>query len=376
MEYRVMENINVRVSALGFGCMRLPTIGNDYGNIDKREAERMLHYALDQGVNYVDTAYPYHKGNSETFVGEALVGHRQRVFLATKMPTWLIQTEADFDKYLHEQLDNLQTDHIDFYLLHGLNKKRWPELLKLNVFDFLNKAVKEGKIRFPSFSFHDDLDTYKEIIDSNRWTMSQIQLNYMDVEYQAGVAGLEYAEERKIPVVVMEPLRGGKLVDRVPEDIMDIWRSYGEQRSPAEWAFKWVYDFNNVKCVLSGMNSMEQVKENVSIFSRAQAGTMTEEERCIIDKVRELYKRRIKVQCTGCGYCEPCPEGVAIPAVISAYNTASMYNLEGISSQEYKMLMDQGKGGDRCVRCGKCVEACPQNIDIPSVMTEAHQNMK
>ncbi len=376
MEYRVMDNIQVRVSALGFGCMRLPVLGSDYGSIDKHEAERMLHYALDHGVNYVDTAYPYHKGNSETFVGEALVGHRQRVFLATKMPTWLIQSEDDFDKYLNEQLDKLQTDYIDFYLLHGLNKKRWPELLRFNVFDFLSRAVKEGKIRFPSFSFHDDLDTYKTIIDSHKWAMSQIQLNYMDVAYQAGVAGLRYAEERKVPIVVMEPLRGGKLVDRVPEDIMEIWRSYGEQRSPVEWAFKWVYDFANVKCVLSGMNSMDQVKENIEIFNDAQPGKMTEAEMQLIDQVRNVYKSRIRVQCTGCGYCEPCPEGVGIPAVISAYNTAAIYNQEDITSQEYKMLLDQNKGGDRCVRCGKCVEACPQNIDIPAVMEKAHQSLK
>ena len=376
MEYRVMDNLNIRVSALGFGCMRLPTIGSDYANIDKKEAARMLHFALDHGVNYVDTAYPYHKGNSEAFVGEALLGHRSRVFLATKMPTWLIKTEEDFDTYLNEQLSKLQTDYIDFYLLHGLNKKRWPDLLTLNVFEFLEKAVKEGKIRFPSFSFHDDLDTYKDIMDSYKWDMSQIQLNYMDVEYQAGVAGLEHAQERKIPIVVMEPLRGGKLVERVPEDIMEIWRSFSDHRSPIEWAFKWVYDFANVKCVLSGMSSIEQVKENVAIFDRSQPNTMTEEERQIIGKVRELYRSRIKVPCTGCGYCEPCPEGVAIPAVISAYNTASIYNLEGKQSQEYAMLLDQGKGSDRCIRCGKCVEACPQGIDIPEVLEQSHQSMK
>jgi hypothetical protein len=356
--------------------MRLPTIGSDYGSIDKKEGERMLHYAMDHGINYVDTAYPYHKGNSEVFVGEALAGHRHRVFLATKMPTWLIQTESDFDKYLNEQLAKLQTDHIDFYLLHGLNKKRWPELLRLNVFEFLSKAVKEGKIRFPSFSFHDDLETYKTIIDSNRWSMSQIQLNYMDIAYQAGVGGLEYAEERNIPVVVMEPLRGGKLVSRIPDDIMKIWHSYDTQRSPVEWAFKWVYNFKNVKCVLSGMNSLEQVKENIKIFEQAQPGTLTDAERNIIDKVRDVYKSRIKLPCTGCGYCEPCPQGVAIPSVIAAYNTASVYNLSGTSSQEYRMLMDQQKSGDRCVRCGKCVEACPQNIDIPTVMEEAHESMR
>ncbi len=376
MEYRVMENINVRVSALGFGCMRLPTLGGDHARIDKDEAEKMLHYALDHGVNYVDTAYPYHQENSETFVGEALVGHRSRVFLATKMPTWLIKEESDFERYLDIQLKKLQTDYIDFYLLHGLNKKRWPDLLKLGVFEFLDSAVKRGKIRFPSFSFHDDVQTFKEIIDAKKWCMSQILLNYMDVEYQAGLEGLHYAEDKKIPIVVMEPLRGGRLVSRIPEDIMDIWRSYGEERSPVEWAFKWVYNFENVKCVLSGMNSMKQVKENISIFQRSSPNSLTAEEKDIIERVRKVYQSRIKVNCTGCGYCEPCPSGVAIPSVISVYNQAAIYNMEGDGSQEYKMLLDQQKGGDRCIRCGKCLEACPQGINIPEVMEEAHRNLK
>ncbi len=377
MKYRRMENIGVDVSALGFGCMRLPILGDDAARIDYQLADRMLHYAIDSGVNYVDTAYPYHKGESERFVGESLSnGYRDRVYLATKMPTWLIQSEADFQRYLDEQLVKLKTDHIDFYLLHGLNKSRWPELLKHGVFDFLESAMMSGKIRFPGFSFHDDIETYKKIIDSYPWAMSQIQLNYMDTHYQAGVEGLEYAQSKDIPLVIMEPLRGGRLATRIPEDIHAIWKSYSEEVSPVEWAFKWVYNFPAVKTVLSGMSTMDHVIANLDIFSRSEPNCLTDEEMTVINQVRDLYKMRIKTPCTNCGYCTPCPSGVDIPQVMAAYNNASIYNLPQGMSFEYDMLLAQGKGADKCTECGRCVPLCPQNIQIPQTIKEAHEHLR
>lgn len=376
MKFRRMENIDIDVSVLGFGCMRLPVIKGDAARIDKDEAKKMLYYSLDHGVNYVDTAFPYHQGESEGFVGEALQGGmREEVFLATKMPTWLVKTAEDFEKYLDEQLKKLKTEQIDFYLLHGLNQERWQNVQQLDVFSFLEKAVKKGKIRFPSFSFHDEVGVFKEIIDAYPWCMSQIQLNYMDEEYQAGLEGLKYAEDKGIPVVVMEPLRGGKLAQRVPDEIVKVWEKNSTDMTPAEWAFKWVYSYANVKSVLSGMSTMEQVKENVEIFKRSKPNALTSNEKEIIEEVKAIYRSRMASDCTRCGYCLPCPSGVKIPEVLEAYNNATMYNIPKDQSIEYKFLMEQGASALECTECGQCESVCPQDINIREAVKEAHNRL-
>jgi len=268
MQTRRFEKLGFDFSVFGMGCMRLPTITgeDDKKLINKEEAVKMIRYAIDNGVNYIDTAYPYHKGESELVVGMALQdGYREKVKLATKLPVWMCKTYADFNKFLDEQLIKLKTNYIDFYLLHALDKKRWDTAFELGVLDFLDKAVKDGKVRYPAFSFHHNIETFKEIIDAYDWSMCQIQLNIIDDNYQAGVEGMGYAAAKGIPVVIMEPLKGGRLAANIPDEILNVWRNYQVQRSPVEWAFRWLYNYPEVMTILSGVSNMEQLKENLRI---------------------------------------------------------------------------------------------------------------
>ena len=258
MLYRRMNNVVSDLSILGFGCMRLPVTKG--GDIDEKQATKMLRYAIDHGVNYVDTAYPYHKGESEPFLGRALQdGYREKVFLATKLPSWLIKSRADMDHYLDEQLKRLQTDHIDFYLVHGLMKPFWENLWSLGITDFLDDAIADGRIKYAGFSFHDELALFKEIVDAYHWTFCQIQYNFTDEQNQAGTEGLRYAADRGLGIVVMEPLRGGMLTKEIPA-INKIWEKAVVRRSLSEWALRWVWNHPEVTVVLSGMSSLEQVE--------------------------------------------------------------------------------------------------------------------
>ena len=324
MYYRDFGNLGFKVSTFGMGCMRLPLQvlpdgSTDSSKIDEAEAIKMIHYAIDHGVNYIDTAYGYHGGNSEIVTGKALKnGYREKVKLATKLPVWYANSYDDFERLLDEQLAKLQVDYIDFYLLHALNKSRWEKIKNLNVISFLEKAVASGKIKYPGFSFHDDLSAFKSIIDDYDWKMCQIQLNFIDEDYQAGVEGLRYAGSKGIPVVIMEPLKGGRLARNIPGDIRNLWDSYHVKRSPVEWAFRWLYNFPEVTVILSGVSTMEQLKENIEIFSKAAPNSMTEEELNIVDKVKALYESKTRVGCTACNYCMPCPSGWIFPEY-SAY---------------------------------------------------------
>ena len=272
MYYREFGNLGFKISTFGIGCMRLPLLlqpdgSTDPSKIDEDEAIKMIRYGIDNGVNYIDTAYGYHGGNSEIVTGKALKdGYREKVKLATKLPVWLANSYEDFGKLLDEQLAKLQVDYIDFYLLHALNKNSWEKVKDMGVLEFLDKAVEAGKIKHPGFSFHDELPVFKSIIDSYDWKMCQIQLNFLDENYQAGVEGLRYAGSKNIPVVIMEALRGGRLARNIPEDILKVWNSYHIKRSPVEWAFRWLYNFPEVTVILSGVSTMEQLKENIEIF--------------------------------------------------------------------------------------------------------------
>ncbi len=350
--------------------MRLPTINDDYSKINEKEALEMVRFAIDRGVNYVDTAYPYHKGNSELFVAKVLKdGYRQKVYLATKSPVWLVQSHEDFEKYLNEQLSKLETDHIDMYLLHALNKERWEKIKKLGVFDFVQKALSDGRIRYIGFSFHDELKVFKEIVDSYEWDFCQMQFNYMDEHYQAGITGLKYAHKKGLAVIVMEPIKGGKLAN-APKDAMKIFEGTSDKRSPAEWALRWVWSHPEVSLLLSGMSSMEQVVENVKTAS-APNYALEKSEMKVIDAVRTIYKSKIKVDCTNCRYCMPCPNGVAIPDVFRIYNDAFIFdNLEG-SKREYKFLIEQNSDASKCVECGDCEKVCPQKLPIRDLLKEA-----
>ncbi len=382
MQYRPFGTLDFQVSALGFGAMRLPTKNGNAGDIDEAKATRMLRYAIDHGVNYVDTAYPYHEGHSESFVGRALQdGYREKVRLATKMPSWEIQTTDDFDKYLNEQLDRLQLDYVDFYLLHTLNKTWWPKLRDLGVLDWAERAIAEGRFRHLGFSFHDDYETFKQIVDGyDKWAMCQIQYNYIDVENQAGLEGLQYAASKGLAVVIMEPLLGGKLVEP-PQPIQEIWDTAATKRTPVEWALQWLWNQPEVSLVLSGMSEMQHVEENVAVAARSGVGTLTAEEAPLFEQVRAKYPELSPIPCTSCGYCQPCPQGVDIPGNFGNYNAGIMYDKPDASRGHYGWLeyaysvqgiYDHDMRAAACVQCGECETKCPQSIPISEWMPVIH----
>lgn len=373
MQYRKMTKDNIELSQLGFGCMRFPTIDGDSGKIDKKLSTKMLHYAIDNGVNYIDTAYPYHQGTSEEFVGEALEGgYREKVYLASKLPVWLTDEYEDFEKYLDEQLENLKTDRIDFYLLHALSRERFDKIVDLKVFDFLEEAKRKGKIKYAGFSFHDELDVFKEIIDSYDWDFCQIQLNYMDRDYQAGLEGLKYASDRDISVVIMEPIKGGKLA-RSSEEVQKVWDLEDKNRSASEWALRWLYNLPEVGVVLSGMSTMNHVVENVKTASEANVGSLTEKELDLIDQVTELYNKNVKVGCTSCEYCLPCPQDVSIPDIFELYNNIYVYGTEEESKKSYEKMIELEKDVSKCIECGACESNCPQHLEIINFLKDAEK---
>jgi predicted aldo/keto reductase-like oxidoreductase len=365
MLYRRMKNVDSDLSILGFGCMRLPITRG--GDIDEEQATNMLRYAIDHGVNYVDTAYPYHNGKSEPFVGRALEGgYRDKVYLATKLPTWLIQSRADMDKYLDEQLKRLQTDHVDFYLVHGLMTPFWENLRGLGIADFLDDAIADRRIKYAGFSFHDELALFKEIVDAYDWTFCQIQYNFMDRQHQAGTEGLRYAADRGLGIVVMEPLRGGMLTKDIPS-INSIWGRSPVRRSPAEWALRWVWNHPEVTVVLSGMTSFEQVRQNVSYAENGLPNSLSSEELILFKEVEAEYRRRIQIPCTGCRYCMPCSANVSIPECFDIYNQGCMFDAPDVAKYNYSFLGGMfGSPGfaSQCLECGECEEKCPQGISI------------
>jgi hypothetical protein len=374
MKYRKFGSQDIEVSALGFGAMRLPVIGDDQGNIDFDEACKMIRYAIDHGVNYVDTAYVYHNEQSESFLGKCLQdGYREKVYIATKCPTWKADKPEDLDDLLAEELERLQTDHVDMYLLHAMSETRWEHAQEVKALEFLNRAKEDGRIRYAGFSFHDHLSVFKEIVDAYDWDFCQIQYNYMDTEYQAGREGLEYAADRGLAVVIMEPLRGGRLVDNVPEDIQEVWDESDYDRTPAEWGFRWIADHPEPSVILSGMSTMDQVVENVETFKDAMPNAFSEDELKTVEQVRDLYRERIKVNCTACNYCVPCPNDIPIPRLFGMYNDAHMYvPLDEMAERYKKNIAEEGKDISACADCGDCEEACPQGIPIREKLEELH----
>lgn len=367
MLFRKMNKVESDLSILGFGCMRLPVTKD--GNIDENQATDMLRYAIDHGVNYVDTAYPYHNGESEPFVGRALQGeYREKVNLATKLPSWLIKSRADMDRYLDEQLRRLQTDHIDFYLVHGLMKPFWENLSTLGVTDFLDSAIADGRIKYAGFSFHDELALFKEIVDAYDWTFCQIQYNFMDEQNQAGTEGLRYAADHGLGIVVMEPLHGGMLTRDIPS-INNIWKKAPVRRSLPDWALRWVWNHPEVTVVLSGMSSFEQVEQNVGYAKSGLPNSLSQEELSLFKEVEIEYKKRIKIPCTGCRYCTPCPSNVSIPECFEMYNQGCMFEASDAASLQYDFALSgflTGSPGfaSQCQECGECEEKCPQGIPI------------
>jgi predicted aldo/keto reductase-like oxidoreductase len=373
MQLRVFPKIPAqKVSILGFGCMRLPTVGGSQ-RIDEEKATRLLRQAVDAGVNYIDTAQPYHDGQSEPFVGRALKGgYREKVILATKLPVWLVKAEADWERLLDRQLQKLDADRIDVYLLHSLNRERWETVRRLNGLGALERAKADGRIGHIGFSFHDCLSSFKTIIDAYDWELCQIQYNFMDASYQAGREGLRHAAAKAIGVIAMEPLRGGALAARVPGEVRALWSRAPKQRTPVEWALRWIWNHPEITTALSSMSEQHQLEENLAIAGAATPGSLSAEEIELVDQAAHFYRSRIKVNCTTCGYCGPCPNGVAIPDAFSAYNACLMFDSKANASWYTRIIVPSGNGADACNDCGECESKCPQSISIREKLREAH----
>lgn len=368
MKYRTLAG--EKISVLGFGCMRFPlTEAGNAASIDEEKSIAMLRYAIDNGVNYFDTAYVYHDEKSESFLGKALAdGYREKVNIATKSPTWCIKNEDDFDRMLNEQLRRLNTDHIDFYLMHALDKDRIKIVEKFNIIDKLSKAKADGRIRHIGFSFHDDLETFKKIVDMNpAWEFCQIQLNYINTDYQAGLEGLEYAYSHGLNVIIMEPLLGGKLANPSPQ----VREKLSDEKPPVEWAMDFLWNRKEVSLLLSGMGTMEQVQSNIGYADKAAVGMLTEENLEMLRQTKAVYDVMALVPCTKCAYCMPCPFGLDIPKTFEAYNMTVIDR--GKANETYKATETKA---DKCRKCKKCEQVCPQSIKISQMMTKISEVFK
>lgn len=375
MQYRKDKKGN-DLSILGYGCMRFTRNGT---KIDLDKAEKELLQAIDSGVNYLDTAYIY--PGSEAAVGEILkrTGYRDKVYLATKLPHYMIKSIEGVEKTFQEELKRLQTDHIDYYLMHMLNDvKTWDSLVKMGITEWIQNKLAAGEIRNVGFSFHGSSDAFIAVADAYDWDFCQIQYNYIDEFSQAGRKGLQHAASRGIPVIIMEPLRGGRLVNLLPESAKAIIAQDQKHRSAAELAFRWLWNQPEVTCILSGMNSIEMVEENVRTASQVCIGEFDDYDNQLIEKVKAEIKKNIKVECTGCGYCMPCPAGVDIPETFHCYNTIYTENKK-TAVEEYTRATAYRKhpsGASQCVKCGKCEQHCPQGIPIRDKLAEASKELE
>ncbi len=378
MIYHDFGKTKIKISQLGFGCMRFPLLDeNDFKSINRLEATKMLYYAIDNGINLFDTAYGYHSGKSELFLGDVLTPeYRKKIHLATKLPVYLVKEKGDSERYLNEQLSRLRTETIDMYLLHGLSKDSWQTVKIFDILKFLDDALKKGKIRFAGFSFHDELPLFKEIINAYHWSFCLIHVNYVDNDIQAGMKGIEYAYSKGLGIIIMEPLRGGKLARNVPEEVLNIIARSKFKQTPAEFAFRYLYNRPEVSCVLSGMSSMEQVKQNISFASLEHRNTLTKEELRLYEEAKNFYKSRIKINCTGCNYCADCPQEIPISFIFEIFNDAYMYNAFDESKWMYKNFIKDERKADKCTECGQCEDRCPQKIEIIKELKKTHSIFK
>ena len=375
MKYRTMGKLGIQASAFGLGCMRFNGAASGDSVIDEQKAVSLIRRAIDGGVTYIDTAYVYLDKTSEIVLGKALRdGYREKVTIATKVPPDLVNSREDLERILAEELEKLQTDHIDFYLMHAMNRQKWEHMKAIGAPEFFEDMKREGKIRYKCCSFHGPYDEFEFIINDWDWDMVQIQYNFMDINNQAGTKGLELAGSKGIPVVIMEGLLGGRLAT-APDNVQALYDAFPVKRSPVEWAFRWLCNHPEVAVVLSGCNEAEQIDENLRIFDTVEPGIMSGEELKLMDKVREAYISRTKIGCTGCRYCMPCPNGVNIPGVFSVWNNFSLYNIDPKSDWQFRMIRDRNAGADNCVGCGACEAACPQHLNIIECLQSAWSDL-
>ena len=362
MKYRTMGKLGIQASVFGLGCMRFNGPASGDCIFDEEKAISLIRRAIDGGVTYVDTAYVYK--TSEIALGKALRdGYRERVAVATKVPPFAVHDRAEMEALLEEELKNLQTDHVDFYLMHGINKEKWEYFKSIGAPEFFDDMKRAGKIRYKAFSFHGLYSEFEYVINDWDWDMVQIQYNFMDVDNQAGTKVLKLAASKGISVVIMEGLLGGNLA-KAPENVQAIYDTYPVKRTPVEWAFRWLCNHPEVSVVLSGCNEPEQIDDNLRIFDAAEPGVMSDGELRLIDDVRAAYLSRTRIGCTGCRYCMPCPNGVNIPGVFSLWNNVSLYNVDPRKDWGMRMMKESNSGPDQCVECGACEAACPQHLNI------------
>lgn len=380
MQYRSMPGSTERLSALGYGCMRLPTA---MGGIDRDKAQQQIWGAIDQGVNYLDTAYPYLMGASEGFLGEHVLknGYREKVNIATKLPCFLINKKESMEDIFSRQLAKLKVEQVDYYLMHSLDGASWDKMLSLGVTDFMDGLRRQGRVRHMGFSFHGTREDFKRIVDGYDWEFAQVQFNILDEHFQAGIEGIDYASNKGLGIIVMEPLRGGTLVGRIPSEVRKLYDSAPIQRSPVEWALRWVWDHPAVTVVLSGMNRDEHIQENLRIASEALPSSLTAEESAIIDSVRAKYLELMQVGCTGCGYCMPCPAGINIPGAFKYLNNYHMFSKTGARVQHIGFAGVRTTDGKphwttSCLNCGQCEKKCPQGIAIRQEFKHVQQHLE
>lgn len=375
MQYRTFGQMDWKVSALGFGAMRLPTVSEGGKEVvDEAETIKMIRTAIDQGVTYVDTAYPYHDGQSEVVVGKALQdGYRDKVKVATKLPCWLVEKPEDFDTLLNEELRRLQTEHVEFYLLHALWKDRWAKMRDMHVFEWAERAIADGRIGHLGFSFHDQLSLFKEIVDAYDWSLCQIQYNFMNETVQAGTEGLRYAADKGLAVVVMEPLLGGTLAKAPPSVQAIILDEAGKE--PVDLALQWLWNQPEVGTVLSGMSTLKQVEHNVACAARSGVNSLTSDDLAVIARVQAQYQEAQAIPCTKCGYCLPCPQGVDIPRNFELYNEGMIYDEWNLCKNLYNGHFRESERADACIACKVCEEQCPQQIPISEWMPKVHAGL-
>ena len=378
VKYRKFGKTGWKVSALGFGLMRLPMLPDAKGDedFDEKESIKIIRYGIDNGINYLDTAYMYHGGLSEVTLGKVLKdGYREKVKIADKLPVHLVKEPSDFDKILKEQMERIDVDHIDFYMFHGIGSSSLGKIKELGLFEKMEAAKADGRIGHIGFSFHDNTEAFKEVVDAyDKWEFCQIQHNYMDTQNQAGTEGYEHAAKKGIPIIIMEPLLGGRLA-RVPKEVEEVFRSYNKEHTPAFWALNWIWNKPGVVMILSGMSAFEQVEENIKTASESGINILSEEELKLFGVAEEKFRARKSIPCTSCKYCMPCPQGVNIPRNYELYNDAIIYDELGTPQWMYEFQVKESERADKCDQCRECEPKCPQEIKTSEHMEKVHKKL-